>query len=481
MLRLICVIYSFLFFTTLFVPVAAYSQDAEIPVIVDDYIDLFDSGTNVLEGISDGERNTCDPEFWDVMKDRAWMEAQRELTQNWNIVPRPDSVMVLGCFNHYMNKLAHYGHENFPLEPDEAAGQLAPNVWNNLAIYGIRLRIAVTLGYQNFDPDGLGYEASLVISDALIGNGGDPWLTGGIMPYALLELLVLDQLVDDVSDLGRLEDGANFIGAAAACGGKDVYLEDNFPDLALGERAIDKINTPPAAITNTSGFTEINTLFDSNVLYDVGNINNCDMMMRVWTRAQCYDFAMESTRYMNPAGVVSGTPPAVVYGGVSSEHDGFYSLERYRDVAATNSDFRTKAVACSAPTVDSDPDTSDIVCDFFEHGLPFPDVSSFSSFLTTFSAYIPPPDGDSPVWSTAQPGANPIIGAAGAPDEFVDYLELRGEGVLSPPTPFCGSPVKTGFLVVDILGQTYEDAFCTVPGCWFNPPTSVGANGTCSQ
>ncbi len=497
-----------------------YSQDAEVPVIVEDYIDLFDTGTEVLDGISDGERNTCDPEFWDVMKDRAWMEAQREMTQNWNIIARPDSTMALGCFNHYMNKLATYGNDNFPFEPDEAAGQLAEGVFNQVAIIGTRIRFSITMGGANISVDTgnapfLGYETMLFVSDAVDGNGGDPALTGGIAPYALLELLVLDQLVDGVTACGRLLDTTDFPLAAAACisagastasascFGVDVddvgypkagFLQANFPELALGGRAIEKINTAPAAITDTSAFSEINTEFDSDVLFDVNNLNNCDMMMRVWQRAQCYDFAMESRRYLDPDSVIAGTPPDVDYGAVAEDHDGFYSFQRYYDVADNDEDFRTRAGACAPPHEDSVPDydlsdsddIAEIACMVLEHGFPFPDLSSFDTALTTFSAFIPPPDGDSPVWSTAYPGANPVVGVPapdsdGAPDEFIDYLELRGEGVLSPPTPFCGSPVKTGYLVTNSSGNTYEDAFCTVPGCWFNPPTAVGSNGTCSQ
>ena len=39
------------------------------------------------------ERNTCDPDFLEVMEARAWEEAQREITQNANIIARPDSVL----------------------------------------------------------------------------------------------------------------------------------------------------------------------------------------------------------------------------------------------------------------------------------------------------------------------------------------------------------------------------------------------------
>lgn len=476
----------FLTFSLIF-PCVVWAQDAEVPVTVEGRIDLLGTGTDVLvPPLFEDERNTCDPEFWDVMKDRAWMEAQREITQNWNIVPRPDSVMVLGCFNRYLNKLATYGHENFPYDPNESAGQLLPGYWNDLAVQAIRIRFAITLGYTTVEPDTdnapwLGYELLLSVG----GSGGDPALTGGIAPYALLELLVLDQLVDGVTTVGRVTDSANFPAAALACGAsaeydKSVYLEDNFPNIALGGRAIER-NIGAPVDPDTSSFNEISAEFDDDVLFNVNNIDACNMMMQVWTRAQCYDFAMESNRFNDPENVVQGTPPAVVYGSLTDDHDGFYSFERYRDVAAADEDFRVRGGQCEPPTDDSIPDidTSDFACSVLEHGLTFPDFTSFSSFLSTFSALIPPPDGDNPIWDTAYTGSYPDIGVVGAPDEYVDYLQLRGDAV--PQTPACAPPVKTGYIVVNSSGAQYEDAFCPTPGCWFNPPASIGPNGTCTQ
>lgn len=491
--------------------VYAASYDAEVPVTVDDNVDVFDTGTEIFSTFSDDERNTCDPEFWDVIKDRAWMEAQREITQNWNVIPRPDSVMALGCFNRHLNDLATYGDDHFPYSPDHSDGQLAEGVFNQLAIQLAKTRFSITFSFSpQIDFDGLGYETLLLGSDLLVGNGGDAVLTGGIAPYALLELLVLDQLVEDVSPCGALVDTVNYPAAAAVCiigsgssnsagcAGisllgdaaypKNTFLEGNFPDLALGGRAIDR----PAA-TGMSAFSEINSIFDNDVRSNGGGMSGCDTMNRVWRRAQCYDFAMESMRYDEPRRYdntanldTSSFPPGLQYGSVEEDHDGFYSLARYRDVADNGEDFRYRAGACEPPDGENDPaalagdlDLGEFACDILEHGMPFPDFGSFSSFLTTFGAFIPPGDGDSPVWSTAYDGANPGIGDDGAPDEFVDYLELRGGAV--PQNPACAPPVKTGYIVVNEAAQAYEDAFCPTPGCWFNPPTAIGSNGTCTQ
>ena len=48
----------------------------------------------------------CDPVYFDSLKSRAWMEAQREITQNQNIIAKPDSVLELTCFDQFNNVLA---------------------------------------------------------------------------------------------------------------------------------------------------------------------------------------------------------------------------------------------------------------------------------------------------------------------------------------------------------------------------------------
>ncbi len=48
----------------------------------------------------------CDPQYYESMKQRAWMEAQREITQNQNLIFKPDSVMEYTCFDKFMNVLA---------------------------------------------------------------------------------------------------------------------------------------------------------------------------------------------------------------------------------------------------------------------------------------------------------------------------------------------------------------------------------------
>ncbi len=43
--------------------------------------------------------SSCDDDYYKSIKSRAWLEAQREITQNQNLILKPDSVFEYTCFN----------------------------------------------------------------------------------------------------------------------------------------------------------------------------------------------------------------------------------------------------------------------------------------------------------------------------------------------------------------------------------------------
>lgn len=51
---------------------------------------------------------TCDPDYWNSMTAKAWMEAEREIIQNKNLIFKPDSVMEYVCFDSFMQHTAKY-------------------------------------------------------------------------------------------------------------------------------------------------------------------------------------------------------------------------------------------------------------------------------------------------------------------------------------------------------------------------------------
>lgn len=55
----------------------------------------------------------CDARYWEQMSSRAWMEAQREIMQNQNLIFKPDSVLEYVCFDQFANIAAHQGGQIF--------------------------------------------------------------------------------------------------------------------------------------------------------------------------------------------------------------------------------------------------------------------------------------------------------------------------------------------------------------------------------
>ncbi len=55
----------------------------------------------------------CDPQYYESLENRAWLEAQREITQNQNLIFKPDSVLSYTCFEQYMGVLANQTQNMF--------------------------------------------------------------------------------------------------------------------------------------------------------------------------------------------------------------------------------------------------------------------------------------------------------------------------------------------------------------------------------
>ena len=53
----------------------------------------------------------CDPLYYESLSARGWLEAQREITQNQNIILKPDSVFEYTCFDRLLSELADHADE----------------------------------------------------------------------------------------------------------------------------------------------------------------------------------------------------------------------------------------------------------------------------------------------------------------------------------------------------------------------------------
>jgi len=55
----------------------------------------------------------CDPNYYQSLEARAWLEAQREITQNQNLIYKPDSVLEYTCFDNHLREVADHADEMF--------------------------------------------------------------------------------------------------------------------------------------------------------------------------------------------------------------------------------------------------------------------------------------------------------------------------------------------------------------------------------
>ncbi|MGH1377552.1 MAG: hypothetical protein ACRBB3_01905 [Alphaproteobacteria bacterium] len=422
-------------------------------------------------GVGGDERNTCDPEFWDVLKDRAWMEAQRELTQNQNLIPRPDSVLEMTCFDSFLDELGSHADSNFPSNPRWSEGG-----FSGIIIDGILSVDQSALNAEPLLPAPAGTPTALF-------HGGTG--SSGLIMTAVLEVLVLDQLVSGVTSVGDAQDViSNPLMAACVSEGKQYYLEENFPDRMLGGRAIGV--TPPSQpsppLSHPTGVPWSQIVagnYDGNVR-DSGNYNGCSKMNDLWNRTKCYDFATESHRSVTLSDTstpIEEPPFPAATSHPGGEHDGFYTLETYQTMAASNDDYRTRSQECAIPTTDGEPDwpsTSEFACDVVAHGIPS------GTTLTSLATIVTALANNNPTWSSAHTGANPPPNSTpatsnGGVDEYLHYLDLRDSSSCSTLTP-----IKTGYIVKLPGGTQYIDAVCPAPGCYFDPPSTLTGNGSCN-
>jgi len=57
--------------------------------------------------------DACDPLYYESLESRAWLEAQREITQNQNLIFKSDSVLEYTCFDGYLRELADHSTDMF--------------------------------------------------------------------------------------------------------------------------------------------------------------------------------------------------------------------------------------------------------------------------------------------------------------------------------------------------------------------------------
>jgi hypothetical protein len=97
---------------------------------------------------------SCDPDYWTALKGKAWMEAQREIEQNQNLIYKADSVLEYTCFDKFLNVLALRAPAMF--SESGAWGAVTPKPNMTAALEGLVGTAAQEYVNQNFSHDFLG-------------------------------------------------------------------------------------------------------------------------------------------------------------------------------------------------------------------------------------------------------------------------------------------------------------------------------------
>lgn len=91
-----------------------YSSKRTVYVVLTALV-LFISG--ISPALAGAAPTPCDPDYYESLRSRAWLEAQREITQNQNLIVKPDSVLEYTCFDQFMDILAYEAFNMFSETP----------------------------------------------------------------------------------------------------------------------------------------------------------------------------------------------------------------------------------------------------------------------------------------------------------------------------------------------------------------------------
>lgn len=72
----------------------------------------------------------CDTLYYESLSARAWLEAQREITQNQNIILKPDSVLEYTCFDMFLRELSDHA-ANMLSETTSFGGPMSSSSMDN--------------------------------------------------------------------------------------------------------------------------------------------------------------------------------------------------------------------------------------------------------------------------------------------------------------------------------------------------------------
>lgn len=81
-----------------------------------------------LSTLSLAQTVPCDPQYMDALESRAYLEAQREIAMNQNLIAKPDSVLEYTCFDRIMGTMAR--------APGDRGNFSESNRWGDIPNHG---------------------------------------------------------------------------------------------------------------------------------------------------------------------------------------------------------------------------------------------------------------------------------------------------------------------------------------------------------
>ncbi|MEZ5813810.1 MAG: hypothetical protein R3E13_03685 [Alphaproteobacteria bacterium] len=114
--------------------------------------------------------SSCDPQYYESLEARAWLESQREITQNQNLILKPDSVLEYTCFDSLLGELVK--DAGAPTGPDKLF--TATDRWSTPPAGNIAASLTNLVGKTL-----AAYDAADFDHDLLGGRGGVPYVLSG--------------------------------------------------------------------------------------------------------------------------------------------------------------------------------------------------------------------------------------------------------------------------------------------------------------
>ncbi len=107
-----------------------------------------------LSAVALAQTAPCDPQYMDALESRAYLEAQREISMNQNLIVKPDSVLEYTCFDRIMGTMARAPSDRGNFSESNRWGEIPNHDAQSLdrafdAVVTSALRAYINTNYQH--------------------------------------------------------------------------------------------------------------------------------------------------------------------------------------------------------------------------------------------------------------------------------------------------------------------------------------------